>query len=369
MFINEDFPKIECLNDILPHIQHLPEIRLIQHENGIQTLCYMISGSNTFSGESAKWARECRGISFYADGKIASRSMQKFFNVNERESTQKNVLPWNDVVRIMDKRDGSMITPVLVNDELLLKSKKSFTSDVANMANEYIKTRPNVVKFCREMLKEGFTPTFEFTSPQARIVLNYKADALVLLHIRNTVSGSYVDSTNLKIWAQQFYIPAVDEYMYSSDMSYFFDSCENDKDIEGYVIQFRSGDMVKLKTQWYLELHRNCVFLNERDIAEMVLNETLDDYKSYLNETESDISIKRVQEIETEVCNSIVKLEHQTNELYLDNSHLSKKDFAMKLKNEPLFHLAMRIYDGKSCDIREYYRKQILKTVFNSTQV
>jgi hypothetical protein len=40
----------------------------------------MISGKDTFDNE---WARECRGITFYPDGRIASRSMHKFFNIGD----------------------------------------------------------------------------------------------------------------------------------------------------------------------------------------------------------------------------------------------------------------------------------------------
>lgn len=369
MFINDDFPRIECLNDILPHIAHLPEIRLNVHENGFSTLCYMISKHDTFSGEHAAFARECRGITFYPDGKIASRTIDKFFNVNERESTQRNVLPWDMVIRIMSKLDGSMITPVLVDGKILLKSKKSFTSDVALLAQEYINDKPGYIAFCKELLMNDMTPTFEFTSPKARIVLNYKTDALTLLHIRHNASGAYVSIDILEAMARPFRVPVVEDYPITENMDYYFDSVEHDTDIEGYVIQFKSGLMVKLKTKWYLQLHRNVVFLNERDIAEMVLSETLDDYKSYLNETDSQISIKNVEAIENIVCDAITQVEIDVEQMVNENKHLDKKGFAMALKHNPIFYLAMKLYEGKEPDYKEWYRKRKLKQTFTSTQV
>lgn len=100
------FPMIDSLEEFKAKVAHLPEIRFNTMSNGYTVICYMISDNDTFSGESAPWARECRGITFDREGKIASRSFHKFFNVGERADTQADIFDREDVVTVMDKRDG-----------------------------------------------------------------------------------------------------------------------------------------------------------------------------------------------------------------------------------------------------------------------
>lgn len=100
------FPKIRTLDDLLPHIKDNPQIRVKTEDNGMTVVCYMLQDEDTFSGTAEEYARECRGITFNPDGKIAARCLTKFFNIGEREDTQPHTLDWSRVVRIMDKRDG-----------------------------------------------------------------------------------------------------------------------------------------------------------------------------------------------------------------------------------------------------------------------
>jgi tRNA splicing ligase len=64
-------------------------------------------------------ARECRGITFDAEtGDCICTPFEKFFNVGEREETQEHVLPWNNIKHVYEKRDGSMLTPVLIDGKV-----------------------------------------------------------------------------------------------------------------------------------------------------------------------------------------------------------------------------------------------------------
>ena len=106
------FPKIETITDILPHIKDQKDIRVKVKDNGFTIICYMMQGGKTFSGDNSAFALECRGITFRPDGKIATRPMQKFFNVGETVelASEKNL--WEDVSRVMIKRDGSKLSRV-----------------------------------------------------------------------------------------------------------------------------------------------------------------------------------------------------------------------------------------------------------------
>ena len=118
------------------NVLHKEEIRESDIGHGVTCFCYMVSAEGTFDSD---WLRECRGITFDSvTGNVNGRPLTKFFNVNEKESTQVANLDWSKVVRVMDKRDGSMLTSVLTSDGVMLKTKKTFTSDVAIAANKWM---------------------------------------------------------------------------------------------------------------------------------------------------------------------------------------------------------------------------------------
>ena len=368
MFLTGNFPYIEHLDQLREKVGHHPEVRFNTHDNGFTTVCYMIGNAELWSGEDAGWVQECRGITFAPDGKVASRPLHKFFNVNERPETQHGSIDWTLLSRRSDKRDGSMITPVLVDGKVCLKSKKSFTSDVAWAAQRYVDMRQRYKNFCRELLTNGMTPIFEYTSPKARIVINYKSETLTLLHVRNNITGNYMDDITLHNLATQWQIPVVDAYP-AGNMEYFFNEVEHGENFEGYVFQFKNGDMVKLKSKWYLNLHHNVVFLSERRVAEMVLEETLDDFKSFLVGGGSFDSLKRVEEIETIISHDLAILEIEVEALVNARKEVSKKDFAIELCKHPLFGLAITLFDDRDPKYKEHYTKWILKEKFGLDQV
>jgi RNA ligase len=248
------FPIITHINDLKPHVEHLPEIRFAVQPNGFTVVCAMIADNNTYSGEHAVWARECRGITFDREGWIVSRGLHKFFNVGERIDTQAVDLPWHEVVRTMDKRDGSVINPVLVDGEIQFKSKKSFQSDIAFLANKVASLSDRL--FSEWCIKYGLTPTFELTSPgevidgtfvKARIVLKYDTSQLTLLHIRDMVSGRYLarnEIVNIMTMSGIDDIHLVDEFepMVWNDIK---DKLATLEGVEGYCIQFADGEIVK----------------------------------------------------------------------------------------------------------------------------
>lgn len=365
------FPIITNLNDLRPALATRPEIRLSTNEDGFHIVCYMISTPTTFSGEHSDLARECRGITFYPNGEIASRCLHKFFNIGELPETQISALPFGSLKRVMDKRDGSMVHPVLVNGKIILKTKKAFYSDVAILATTLLHSPEcrKILEYCTDAVRAKQTPIFEFTSPTSRIVLPYAQDELKLLHIRDNVTGEYAEAEVIKFIGADYGIPTVDEY----DPSQFtpgslLHSMEFDTGKEGYVIEFDGGQMVKAKTQWYIDLHRTIVFVRERDIAEMVVNETVDDYKSALSL--SGESLDAVNGIEQRVLEEFRKIELQAEEAFaLIKDCPDRKTAAMKMKDHPWFSAAMKLYNGKEFDVKEYFLKNVLKEKFSLEQV
>lgn len=369
------FPHIEHIDQLKEKVGHMQEIRFMEQDNGFTVVCYMISDEDTFHGENAAWARECRGITFDRNGRIAGRPLHKFFNVGECEETQKYNLNWSEVVHVMDKRDGSMIHPVLVNGNVSFKSKKSFASDVAVWANQFgLIHNPKYGEFCRQLLKENLTPIFEYTAPNSRIVINYGSEPkLKLLHVRNNFTGEYyaagmysADEKLVDDLIDAFDIDYVDVVggVHPADL---LAELETVQGIEGYIFQFTDGNMVKAKSKWYLELHHSVTFPTYRSLAEMVLNETIDDYKSYLSQVGA--SCDMVNKIEHQIVSEMNEIEIEVERLYELNKNLERKEVALANKDHEYFSLLMQKYSGKEPDVKKFYISKYLKERFSIEQV
>ena len=345
----------------------MPEIRIAKQPNGFSVVCYMISDEDTFAGEASNWARECRGITFDPNGFVASRPLHKFFNVGERPETQAGVIDWSKVSSIMDKRDGSMITPVVDSTKVggygvVFKSKKSFESDVALMANE--RASKNVRQLSAHLIDQKATPIFELTAPEARIVIKYDEFAMVLLHIRDNFTGRYWTRKEVEAVAKDFGVPVVDVYPDAS-WSSVRNNLETITGIEGYIFQFEDGNMVKAKTKWYLDLHHSVTFRSERAVAEMVLTETVDDFKSYLAQVGDTVSFEKVRVIEHRVVEYIDAIAVETKALFESWNGLERKEAAMRNNKHAYFGLAMKLWDGREPDYKTYFLRNFLKEYFS----
>ena len=69
------------------------------------------------------------------------------------------------------------------------------------------------------------------------------------------------------------------------------------EDAEGWIIRFDDGQMLKVKGDWYVRIHKvkdNLTF--EKNVVDLIINEKIDDVKPYMLEEDS----RRVEAFETE---------------------------------------------------------------------
>jgi RNA ligase len=348
------FEKILCLDDVKSKVENMTEISFFTNTGTDYTVgCYFISCPNTFMGENKMFARETRGITFGKNGEIISRPLHKFFTVNEKEETQFDNIDWSKVVRIMNKRDGSMIhtfytqNSKIPNAKFDVKSKRSASSGVAQLARSYILDKESYVDFCNFVTSQGATAIFEFTSPdaRARIVLEYPESEMKLLHIRENVSGRYYTKEEIDSIAGKYGVPTVEDGCYDgkviqkSDINKQFieNLVMNVEGVEGWVFQFEDGEMVKLKTKWYYDLHEVMTFVRERDVAQMVIEEKIDDVKSCM--VDFGQPIDTIIEIEQRVFDDLSLIRNEAKQL------------AEKLLKEPSDYEAFKKY-GKELTFR-----------------
>lgn len=188
-----DFPIIRHLNDVLPAIEGTDEFS-VNEKDGYTIVNYNVQKEHTFdiNHEHAAMRRECRGLKFYPNGEIAARTLHKFFNVNEKPETQSHLIDLSKPHVVMEKLDGSMIHPMMVNGYIRWMTKMGIT-DVAMQAEEFIAKNTNYKDFAAWCIENGITPTFEWTSPRNRIVVPYKNDQLTLLAVRENLTGHYLN--------------------------------------------------------------------------------------------------------------------------------------------------------------------------------
>lgn len=377
------FPKIGHLNDLIPHIQNNPQIRVKPCETtGHTTVCYMVQDEDTFAGENEAFERECRGITFDENGIISARTMHKFFNVGEREDTQPFNIDWSKATRIMEKRDGSMVTPVLIrgwkdkiSNRVKFKTKKSFTTPEAALADEIARKDYGAFMWITNLLEAGLTPTFEVTSPRFPIVVRYEKDELTLLHVREMVSGRYLTEKEIAFLAPPF--PVVqnliddfkDEHMemgcFAEDQvswSKLEEAAKTREGIEGWVVQLENGDMFKIKTKWYIDLHHSVTFIRWRDIARTVCADQADDLKAAFSMVGRDLEpILKVERVIKEKIEAMRKFASSAA-MAGKAAGFDAKTMAVCYNSHPCFSQIMRLYRDQEVNWMDVYQKRYLET-------
>jgi RNA ligase len=194
--MNYAFPKIRTIDDVLPHIAGRDEFN-VNDKGDYITINYAVAFEDTFAmtgpddlGGAIR--RECRGLKFYPSGEIAARPFHKFFNIGEREETQPHVLNFGSDHTIMTKADGSMLHPILIDSDIRWCTKAGIT-EVSEIAERFVENGRKYRYFALACIERQLTPIFEYVGPYNKVVLDYKEENMVLLAVRQNITGNYMD--------------------------------------------------------------------------------------------------------------------------------------------------------------------------------
>jgi RNA ligase len=326
--VNYEFPIIKNISEVLPAIEGRDEFTVAVKE-GYTVINYNVMMADTFD---CPIRRECRGIIFdTATGDIIRRPFQKFFNVNERDETQDYAVDLSRDHAILEKLDGSMIAPFIVNGEMVWGTKMGAT-DVAKPVEEFVKNNPNYQFLAEEAISNGYTPIFEWCSRKQRIVLDYQEDQLILTAVRNMTTGKYAF---FKAWSHL--VPVVRTWdvgleMDNKTMKSFVSYVRDLEDLEGFVVRFDDGHMIKLKCDWYVQIHKaKEAILQDRNIVELILDNKLDDIKAHLPTEDRDRLTYFEFQINSRIIDKAAHLSDATNrEQYMGD----RKYFALNRAQE-----------------------------------
>lgn len=286
------------------------------------TFNYFICDYNMFvnplKDNSGINAFDMRGVTFVfnRDGSLYKRffMLKKFFNVNQVAETQFNVLKDKKIKSITMKEDGSLIAFMQLPDgTVFAKTQAGFTNEQSKAALKIYEDNVHIKGFVDSVLEQNFTPLFEYVAFDNRIVLKYSGRSLRFIGVRNNNNGDYYSAADFKE------LPEIE-----SVKTMNFDSLEDiDKlmkiaeDIEGVVVEFEDGQLVKWKTAWYFKMHgiRTMHIFREDFIIEAYLTQKLDDATQELNMTDDADAFKFIDTVKSAVNNWSNYIEENVDEL------------------------------------------------------
>ena len=374
--MNYDFPEINHIDDVIPHIEDWQEFKVMQ-KDWYTVINYMVAFEETFSlvrersHYNMKIRRECRGMIFdTATGNLISRPYHKFFNVGEREETNLDKIDLTQPHVVLEKLDGSMIRPIPTPEGFRLGTKAGIT-DVAMNAEYFVADKPEYAKFIKSSFACGLTPIFEWCSRKNRIVVDYSEDQLILTAVRDMRSGNYIPYSQMVETGKNYNIPVVkaiagDE----TDIEKVVDHIRKWDDGEGVVIRFDNGHMVKIKADEYILRHRSKEQINsEKNIIQVILNDSVDDMIPLLTSEDA----QRLKDFQQKFWCAVDEVSSDLTKIFKggDMMYPDKKEFAVEFVNRMLlpihrpFMFGMK--QGKEC--KQLLTDSIEKSLTSQTKL
>ena len=312
---------------------------------------------------------EMRGLTFIfnEDGSLFNRYvlLEKFFNLNQVPESLYSVVKNYKIKFINNKEDGSIASFVkLPNGKIIGKSKMGFDNDQADGINRVYKTNKEVKSLVDWALNNNIVPIFEYVAPNNRIVLRYPSEELILLRLRDNVTGKHIDIRNhLDKVGSIRVAPFEDEI---KDLDHLIELNATQVDKEGSIVTCEDENgrdfFFKLKTPWYCERHGLLTedLYREHVIIGYILDDKIDDILGQIPEDEKEAHI-RINKIVSIVKKAIADKVSEIEKAYEQfvKSGISKKDYAInQRKGNPNFGFVMNMV--KADDLRKMSKEEIL---------
>lgn len=326
-------------------------------------LCGYKNFDNPIEDKPGIKAFDMRGVTFVfnKDGSLYNKFLMlpKFFNINEVESTQYCVLKNKKIKNISVKDDGSLIAFMnLPNGSVFAKTLGGLDNMQSNSATRLYNTSMQLQKFVHEVLERNFTPMFEYVAFDNKIVLNYKEEQLRFIGLRDNTNNDFIPANRLddisKNILDEAGINSVGcvEGLTIDDLN---DICEKNEEIEGYVVEFEDGQLVKFKTKWYFSVHKlQTESINREDyVIENYLRGTLDDIMSRFDpEKDSNVFefVEKVKLSTDKFIKDILVNISNLNKLYKSKYNSNLVEFCKNENRREYFSIAKNLIAGASYD-------------------
>lgn len=204
---------------------------------------------------------QCRGLVTHSEtGKILARPFRKFFNMEEQKHAATSEFD------VYEKMDGSLIIGFWYQENWIVASRGSFTSDQALAAKRLFSEVYSTQGFNKDA-----TYMFEFVAPWNRIVVDYGTEEkLVLLGANRTDDGLEAPYEILQYVPKLNGLEVVKKYDGLKDVKALKGLISDNA--EGFIVRFSNGDRMKVKGEEYIRLHRILTNFSSYDIWETLCN-------------------------------------------------------------------------------------------------
>ena len=312
---------------------------------------------------------EMRGLTFVfnEDGSLFNRYvlLEKFFNLNQVPDSLYSVVKNYKIKFVNNKEDGSIASFVkLPNGKVIGKSKMGFDNDQADGINRVYKTNKEVKSLVDWSLDNNIVPVFEYVAPNNRIVLRYPSEELILLRLRDNVTGKHIDiRDHLDKVGSIRVSPFEDEI---KDLDQLIELTATQVDKEGSIVtcedEMGRDFFFKIKTPWYMSLHGLLTddLYREHIIIGYILDDKIDDILGQIPEDEKEAHIrinKIIDIVKKSISDKVSEIEKDYRQYVSMN--ISKKDYAINhRKNNPNFGFVMNMV--KADDLKKMSKEEIL---------
>jgi len=292
-------------------------------------------------------ALEMRGLTFVfnKDGSLYERylMLSKFFNLNQVPDSMYDVVKDYSISNVMNKEDGSLIGFIrLPNGRAIARTKMAFESEQALVADEIYNNNAHVKELVDWSLDNDVSLYFEFVSFTNKIVLDYEVTELILLRARNNKNGQFIDVREIDNRGV-----SVCKFEDHHSLDEMIELSATEKHKEGWVIQFDNDYMIKIKTQWYFDIHHLNfgVASRENDLIRLTLEDEVDDVIAQLseNDTEKREFINGIIDVVNRRFAYVIEEIDKRMESYDGNI----KTFALSLKSDKYYnHYCLGVANG-----------------------
>jgi len=312
---------------------------------------------------------ELRGLTFVfnEDGSLFNRYvlLEKFFNLNQVPDSLYSVVKNYKIKFVNNKEDGSIASFVkLPNGKVIGKSKMGFDNDQSDGINRVYKTNKEVKSLVDWSLDNNIVPVFEYVAPNNRIVLRYPSEELILLRLRDNVTGKHIDiRDHLDKVGSIRVAPFEDEI---KDLDQLIELTATQVDKEGSIVtcedEMGRDFFFKIKTPWYMSLHGLLTddLYREHIIIGYILDDKIDDILGQIPEDEKEAHIrinKIIDIVKKSISDKVSEIEKDYRQYVSMN--ISKKDYAINhRKNNPNFGFVMNMV--KADDLKKMSKEEIL---------
>lgn len=302
-------------------------------------------------------ALEMRGLTFVEkpNGEVERYLMlPKFHALNQTQGHMLKDVRGKRIVSCTEKLDGSLARFIPIGEETYARTKTSFNGPHAELANKLFQRDANLRDFVWNCHACDIAPIFELLAPSVQtIVIEYPEDRLRLIQMRNEVTGEIIDmTTNDDVETYGIETAEVPGITSIDDL---IDLQRTERNVEGWVVRFEDGQLMKVKTTWFDDMHDFTFEKNNsmKKLVQLVANETFDDAISrlpddYPGRDGFEASAAKVSAFINHVTRKVTDTVEANSGPLFDGD--ARKAFVAEHKGDPLISLYMQAFKDPTPD-------------------